>query len=490
MRSTFCAVLGAFLCGCSSGQGPRSTEALPNGPLDVSTSGAVGADGQRGTGGAIGTGRGVAAGGTAADAGGSPAIGGVAGATQLGDVRYLQIFNPLQPAALWKNNLDGTKIKAHPENAQITAGCGTADSACLRVVYRHTDGIHKQPPPTPLFTTTGGVIDWTPSDAGHTGTATDVIQANLPIDGTVDGTGKDSNAPIPAKAYTLTYDFYFEPGFDFAKGGKLPGLAAKAFDSGCTEDGNKKRNVKNWSVRVMWRNNGRLQLYSYDQTRPSGGCGVMQMMDAVEGDAPYEEPGKPPVDDKFRFQTGKWYTLRLSVQVNDNDSVVYKKDAAGKLVLDDIGAPVPISGNGEVSLAVQAADGSATRLLVSRDVALRDECNGPCPVVVPDSQDAWVNVSGCAANLRGIDPGRVRRAVRITTLTSDFSEPDVGAANTVRHSLRQPEGCAGLYGRATLRWGFALATIWRSPSPAVRRQHTARERLSLNCLRTHRAVKQ
>ncbi|MDX2052812.1 MAG: hypothetical protein SFV15_10500 [Polyangiaceae bacterium] len=200
-----------------------------------------------------------------------------------------------------------------------------------------------------------------------------------------------SNAPIAAKAYTLTYDLYFEPGFDFAKGGKLPGLAAKAFDSGCTDDGNKKRNVKNWSVRVMWRNNGRLQLYSYDQTRPSGGCGVMQMMDATDGDAPYEEPGKIPADDKFRFQTGKWYTLRISVQVNDNDSVVYKKDADGKLVLDGIGAPVPISGNGEVSLAVQAADGSAKRLLVSHNVVLRDECSGPCPVIVPDSQDAWVN---------------------------------------------------------------------------------------------------
>lgn len=331
---------------------------------------------------------------TAQGGGGSDSVsggGGTGNTVELGPSVYFQDFESLNTDALWKNNLDGAKIKAHPENALVTANCGVGGGACLRIVYRHADGIHKQPPPDPVFTSNGGTISWTPSDATHTGTATDVIQANLPIDGTTDGSGDDSNSPIPGKAYTLTYDLFFEPGFDFAKGGKLPGLAAKTFDSGCTEDGNAKRNAKNWSVRMMWRNNGRLQLYSYDQSRPSGSCGVTRTVDAAPGDVPYEIPGMIPQDNKFRFQTGVWYSIRLSVRVNDNESVTYQKDANGKLVLDSNGDPIPTGGNGEISLAVSSADGKVKRLLIAPNVALRDECNGPCPASVPDSPESQIN---------------------------------------------------------------------------------------------------
>ncbi|MGC3962208.1 MAG: cellulose binding domain-containing protein [Rhodocyclaceae bacterium] len=304
---------------------------------------------------------------------------------------YKQTFNSLTTGAIWTNNIDSSKIKAHPENALITASCGPDSSNCYRVVYRHADGIHKQPPADPVFTTTNGVIDWTPSGTGITNTATDVTQANLPIDGTTNDKGKDTNAPVPSKSYTLTYDVYFEPGFDFAKGGKLPGLASKAFDSGCTEDGNAKRQGSNWSVRLMWRANGRVELYSYDQSRPSGSCGIDRMIDAVDGDAPYEVPGQIPNNGKFRFAPGTWYTIRLSVKVNDNNAVVYQRDGSGNLVLDSQGDPVPLSGNGEVSLAIKDASGTDKRLLVYPSVALRDECNGTCPGTVPDTQATWVN---------------------------------------------------------------------------------------------------
>ncbi len=338
-------------------------------------------------------GGGGSAGGSSGSGGASGAAGsgGEGGSPMLGPAVYAQDFESLNTDALWKNNLDGAKVKAHEENALVTTNCGIDGSNCLRIVYRHADGIHKQPPPDPVFTTTGNVIGWTPSDATHTGTATDVIQANLPIDGTTDGSGRSSNSPIPGKAYTLTYNLFFESGFDFAKGGKLPGLASKTFDSGCTEDGNAKRNSKNWSVRLMWRNNGRVQLYSYDQTRPSGSCGVTQMIDAAPGDAPYEMPGVIPQDNKFRFQTGIWYTVRLSVRVNDNESVTYQKDGAGNLVLDANGDPVPTSGNGAMSLAIMSADGLVKRLLVASKVAFRDECNGTCPSSVPDSPDSQIN---------------------------------------------------------------------------------------------------
>ena len=261
-------------------------------------------------------------------------------------VRYLQTFNALPTNELWDNNLDTAKPRAFQENILVTAGCGEDRSTCLRQVYRHFDGIHKQPASNPVFVTDAtGKVNWAPSDIGHTNTATDVIQANIMISGATDGLSSASATPVPSKAYTLSYKVFFEPGFDFAKGGKLPGLAAKVFDSGCTEDGSAKRSGSSWSVRLMWRANGRVELYSYDQSRPSGSCGINTLIDYVAGDPPYEVPGQIPAGStKFRFKPNVWYTVTLGVKVNDNNSVVYRKDANGNNVLDSLGDPIALGG--------------------------------------------------------------------------------------------------------------------------------------------------
>jgi hypothetical protein len=170
----------------------------------------------------------------------------------------------------------------------------------------------------------------------------------------------------------------------------LPGLAAAEFDSGCSEEGSTKRQTSNWSERLMWRANGRLQLYSYDQSRASGGCGIEMTIDQAAGDPQFELPGQIPAGDQFRFKPGTWYSVRLSVRVNDNDSVQYKLGANGQPELDEFGEVQPVSGNGEVSLAITSADHAVKRLLVFQNVALRDECNGKCPSTVPDSKATWV----------------------------------------------------------------------------------------------------
>jgi hypothetical protein len=384
-------------CGSSVDSGGSSTAGSSNAGSASAIGGASSAVGDTMSGGTM-SGRSTVSGGAATGAGGSAASSGGAASDSagsssvpmpLGAIAYQQTFDALSTGP-WKD-VDSSKIKANPGNAQVTANCGADGSSCFRVTYRAVDGIHKQPYSSPVFSTSSGVIDWTASDTSHTNTATDVTQANISIDGSTDGKSSASAKAVPSKAYTLSYDLYFEPGFDFAKGGKLPGLAAAAFDSGCTEDGNAKRQPSNWSERLMWRANGRLQLYSYDQSRPSGSCGIERTIDEAAGDPQFELPGTIPSDDKFRLRSGVWYSIRLSVRVNDNESVKYLTDASGKSIVDLDGYLQPVSGNGEVSLSVKTADGAVKRHITFSNVALRDECNGPCPAQVPDSKDTWVN---------------------------------------------------------------------------------------------------
>ncbi|MDX1693848.1 MAG: discoidin domain-containing protein [Ketobacteraceae bacterium] len=83
---------------------------------------------------------------------------------------------------------------------------------------------------------------------------------------------KDIPIP-PAREYTLQYDVKFDPGFEFIKGGKMHGLGPKYKTTGCKpieEDG--------WSVRVMWRRNGRAEMYNYHQDRQHN-CGDSRLAD-------------------------------------------------------------------------------------------------------------------------------------------------------------------------------------------------------------------
>ena len=334
---------------------------------------------------------------------------------------WLQDFSTLS-AGPWKDNVDSSKETAHPTNANVVTSCppnapGTTSTHCFKVIYNHTGGqvgILKQPPSSPVLATgiagapgagAGGnnpdSIGWVAAVATTTNTGTDVTQENINISANTTGSEKYTATAVPSYAYTLSYDLYFEPGFDFAKGGKLPGLASAVFDSGCTDDGSAKRTPANWSERVMWRENGRVELYSYDQSRPSGNCGIDELVDAQPGDAAYEYPEVVPGDTKFRFKTGVWYTVTISVAVNDNNAVLYATNSSGATLLDSFGDPIVIGGNGLVYLSVTGADGSQGTIQYN-NVALRDECDAGsssdwsgsapvCPTPVTDTAGARVN---------------------------------------------------------------------------------------------------
>ncbi len=62
-----------------------------------------------------------------------------------------------------------------------------------------------------------------------------------------------------------SYYLRFEPDFDFVKGGKLPGLAGGAANTG----GRKPTGADGWSARMMWRAGGEVVQYVYHVDQPT-----------------------------------------------------------------------------------------------------------------------------------------------------------------------------------------------------------------------------
>ena len=95
----------------------------------------------------------------------------------------------------------------------------------------------------------------------------------------------------PHEAYRLSYRVLFEKGFDFRRGGKLPGLGG-----GKANTGGQKPTGDGWSARYMWGEDGKLDLYLYHLDQ------------------------KTEYGERFPLQAkatpGQWLTLLQVVQVN------------------------------------------------------------------------------------------------------------------------------------------------------------------------------
>ena len=101
----------------------------------------------------------------------------------------------------------------------------------------------------------------------------------------------------PRESIYLRYYVRFEPGFDFVKGGKLPGLAGGKGNTG----GHKPSGTDGWSARAMWRADGKIVQYVYHPGQP-GDYGE---------DFEWNFGGCP----RF-FKPGRWYCLETYVQMN------------------------------------------------------------------------------------------------------------------------------------------------------------------------------
>lgn len=107
---------------------------------------------------------------------------------------------------------------------------------------------------------------------------------------------------------TMEYDILFEDGFEWSKGGKLPGFRGGLYPAtGCNQS-----RPDAWSFRLMWRRAGVVQLYIYDQTR-EGGCGV-------------ETSSIPNT-----FKIGEWMNIKMSMRLNSGAG---KSDGEARLFID------------------------------------------------------------------------------------------------------------------------------------------------------------
>ncbi|MCP1359562.1 MULTISPECIES: polysaccharide lyase [unclassified Halomonas] len=123
--------------------------------------------------------------------------------------------------------------------------------------------------------------------------------SSAPSDNVEGGAGFYAHTPglQGAERACLSYKVRFEPGFDFVKGGKLPGLYGGSGPTG----GEEVTGTNGFSMRFMWREDGQGELYEY----------------VVNKDSEY---GESVGRGKWVFPTGQWVNVEQEIVLNDPQS--------------------------------------------------------------------------------------------------------------------------------------------------------------------------
>lgn len=127
-----------------------------------------------------------------------------------------------------------------------------------------------------------------------------VLRVKYPKDGVGPRqSGGQFDYPLPpAQEYTLSYRLYFEEGFEFVLGGKLPGLTSggEKFTGGVHPT-----KGQGFSARYMWRKEGQAVVYLY----------------SVDNKGPW---GEDIALEGIKFESGRWYELKQRIKLNDPDA--------------------------------------------------------------------------------------------------------------------------------------------------------------------------
>lgn len=138
-----------------------------------------------------------------------------------------------------------------------------------------------------------------------------------------------NDMPKPSQGFYeeayLRYYVKFEDGFDFRKGGKLPGLIGGG-DSWSRSGGNQPDGTNGWTLRFMWVDGGKLIVYAYVPKNENGKWGDVKWGQSI--------------DCNFKVEPGKWYCIEQFVNIGtpnkDNGKLKVWIDGVEKVNINDM----------------------------------------------------------------------------------------------------------------------------------------------------------
>ncbi|CAE6532689.1 unnamed protein product [Rhizoctonia solani] len=145
-----------------------------------------------------------------------------------------------------------------------------------------------------------------------------------------------------ARDVVFAYSVKFEDGFDFVKGGKLPGLyggSTPELAYGCS-GGRQDGRDKCFNLRLMWRPKGAGEIYTYLPNTPAN----QETIQAVPKTHCNPDFGWSVARGSFRFKPGEWTTIAERVRLNDVGCAngVIQLWANGELVVDIQGLEIRV----------------------------------------------------------------------------------------------------------------------------------------------------
>jgi len=124
------------------------------------------------------------------------------------------------------------------------------------------------------------------------------------------------NQPITnAKVLTFSFSVLFEEGFQFNRGGKLPGLYGGVSDEVATGCSGGRRDDGCWSTRVMWRKDGEGELYGYFP--PSAKAQNKKAVCSSGNTSCDGDYGWSLGRGKWTWTPGTWQTMAQKITLND-----------------------------------------------------------------------------------------------------------------------------------------------------------------------------
>ncbi|KAI0320561.1 hypothetical protein OF83DRAFT_567460 [Amylostereum chailletii] len=111
----------------------------------------------------------------------------------------------------------------------------------------------------------------------------------------------------------MGYEVLFEPGFQWVKGGKLPGIFGGTGDLAyrCT-GGRQDERCKCFNLRLMWRANGLGELYAYIPLTDTNAARLL----AVPNSHQNSDYGISVGRGAWKFEAGKWVAVGMRVKLN------------------------------------------------------------------------------------------------------------------------------------------------------------------------------